>query len=145
MWASRLAFPQSTSCGVRKAALQPQVILDRLWTGPIAIDLTLIRVMCVIRLETPPWKGGAFQWVQVPPGPSAHYEAGARPQDLPVSAAWDRDHAAEPGMGDGHHLHRDGARLRVPGVSGCENPRKDGEELDRGAKHRRCSSWVRVI
>jgi len=30
-------------------------------------------------------------------------------------------------------------------VSGCENPRKDGEELDRGAKHRRCSSWVRVI
>jgi hypothetical protein len=31
------------------------------------------------------------------------------------------------------------------GVSGCENPRKDGEELDRGAKHRRCSSWVRVI
>jgi hypothetical protein len=30
-------------------------------------------------------------------------------------------------------------------VSGCENPRKDGEELDRWAKNRRCSGWVRVI
>ena len=40
---------------------------------------------------------------------------GARPQDLPVSAARDRDHAAEPGVGDGHHLHPDGARLRLSG------------------------------
>ena len=37
--------------------------------------------------------------------PSAHHEAGARPQDLPVSVARDRDHATEPGVGDGHHLH----------------------------------------
>ena len=29
----------------------------------------------------------------------------------------DRDHAAEPGVGDGHHLHPDGARLRLSG--GC--------------------------
>jgi hypothetical protein len=31
------------------------------------------------------------------------------------------------------------------GVSGCENPRKDGGELDRWAENRRCSGWVRVI
>ena len=49
--------------------------------------------------------------------PSAHDEAGAGPQDLPVSAARDGDHAAEPGVGDGHHLHPDGARLRLSG--GC--------------------------
>ena len=48
--------------------------------------------------------------------PSAYDEAGAGPQDLPVSAARDRDRAAEPGVGDGHHLHPDGARLRL---SGC--------------------------
>ena len=48
--------------------------------------------------------------------PSAYDEAGAGPEDLPVSAARDRDHAAEPGVGDGHHLHPDGARLRL---SGC--------------------------
>jgi hypothetical protein len=30
-------------------------------------------------------------------------------------------------------------------VSGCENPRKDSEELDRWAKNRRCSGWLRVI
>jgi hypothetical protein len=30
-------------------------------------------------------------------------------------------------------------------VSGCENPRKDGGELDRWAENRRCSGWVRVI
>ena len=47
--------------------------------------------------------------------PSAHDEARARPQDLPVSAARDGDHAAEPGVGDGHHLHPDGARLRLSG------------------------------
>ena len=47
--------------------------------------------------------------------PSAHHEARAGPQDLPVSAARDGDHAAEPGVGDGHHLHPDGARLRLSG------------------------------
>ena len=46
--------------------------------------------------------------------PSAHDQARARPQDLPVSAARAGDHAAEPGVGDGHHLHPDGARLRLP-------------------------------
>ena len=47
--------------------------------------------------------------------PSAHDEAGARPQDLSVPAARHRDHAAEPGVGDGHHLHPDGAWLRLSG------------------------------
>ena len=42
-------------------------------------------------------------------------QARAGPQDLPVSAARARDHAAEPGVGDGHHLHPDGARLRLSG------------------------------
>ena len=46
--------------------------------------------------------------------PSAHDEAGARTQDLPVPAARHRDHAAKPGVGDGHHLHPDGAWLRLP-------------------------------
>src|SRR5271169_3411543 len=48
--------------------------------------------------------------------PSAHDEARAGTQDLSVSAAWRRDHRAKPGVGDGHHLHPDGARLRL---SGC--------------------------
>ena len=47
--------------------------------------------------------------------PSAHDEAGAGTQDLPVSAARHRGHAAEPGVGDGHHLHPDGAWLRLSG------------------------------
>ena len=45
--------------------------------------------------------------------PSAHHQAGAGPQDLSVSAARHGDHAAEPGLGDGHHLHPDGAGLRL--------------------------------
>ena len=44
---------------------------------------------------------------------SAHDEAGAGAQDLPVSAARARDHAAEPGLGDGHHVHPDGQGLRL--------------------------------
>jgi hypothetical protein len=40
--------------------------------------------------------------------------------------------------------HRDARRSASP-VSGCENPRKDGGELDRWAENRRCSGWVRVI
>ena len=42
-------------------------------------------------------------------------QAGAGPQDLSVSAAWARDHAAEPGVGDGHHVHSDGEGLRLSG------------------------------
>src|SRR4051795_10345886 len=45
--------------------------------------------------------------------PSAHDEAGTRPQDLSVSAARHGDHTAEPGLGDGHHLHPDGEGLRL--------------------------------
>ena len=37
-----------------------------------------------------------------------------RPQNLPISAARAGDHAAQPGVGDGHYLYRDGARLRLP-------------------------------
>src|SRR6266404_7913570 len=37
--------------------------------------------------------------------PSAHDEAGTRPQDLSVSAARHGDHTAEPGLGHGYHLH----------------------------------------
>ena len=47
--------------------------------------------------------------------PAAHHQAGARPQDLSVSAARSGDRAAEPGVGDGHHLYPDGARLRLSG------------------------------
>jgi hypothetical protein len=39
----------------------------------------------------------------------------ARPQGLLVSLARDGDRAAEPGVGDGPHLHPDGARLRLSG------------------------------
>ena len=48
--------------------------------------------------------------------PSAHDEARAGAQDLSVSAARDGDHAAQSGVGDGHHLHPDDAWLRL---SGC--------------------------
>ena len=44
---------------------------------------------------------------------SAHDEAGAGPQDLSVSAARRGDHAAEPGVGDGHHVHPHGEGLRL--------------------------------
>ena len=47
--------------------------------------------------------------------PSAHDQARTRAQDLSVSAARRRDHATEPGVGDGHHLYPDGARLRLSG------------------------------
>ena len=50
--------------------------------------------------------------------PAEHLEAGAGPQDLPVSAARPGDRPAQPGLGDGHHLHPDGARLRLPGGGG---------------------------
>ena len=43
----------------------------------------------------------------------AHHYAGARSQDLSVSAARHGDHAAEPGLGDGYHLYPDGARFRL--------------------------------
>ena len=36
-------------------------------------------------------------------------------KNLPVSAARLGDHATESGVGDGHHLHPDGARLRLSG------------------------------
>src|SRR5215471_16429457 len=39
--------------------------------------------------------------------PAAHHEAGAWPQGLSVPAARHRDRAAEPGVGDGPHLHPD--------------------------------------
>ena len=44
---------------------------------------------------------------------SADNETGAWPQDLPVSAARNGYHAAEPGLGYGYHLHSDGARVRL--------------------------------
>ena len=47
--------------------------------------------------------------------PSAHEQARARTQDLPVSAARDSDRAPDPGVGDGYHLHPDGARVRLFG------------------------------
>ena len=42
-------------------------------------------------------------------------KARARARDLSVSAVRDGDHTAEPGVGDGHNLHPDGAWLRLPG------------------------------
>ncbi len=39
----------------------------------------------------------------------------ATPQDLSVSAPRLGDHAAQPGVGDGHHLHSDGPRLHLSG------------------------------
>ena len=44
---------------------------------------------------------------------SAHHQARTRPQDPSVSAARHRDHASKPSLGYGHHLHPDGARLRL--------------------------------
>jgi hypothetical protein len=51
----------------------------------------------------------------------AHDETRARPQDLPVSAARDGNHAAEPGVGDGHQCAaasgvRDGGRPPATGL-----------------------------
>jgi pyruvate dehydrogenase complex dehydrogenase (E1) component len=48
---------------------------------------------------------------------------------------------------DGHpaSIKSQHPRCVAPIVSGCENPRKDGGELDRWAENRRCSGWVRVI
>ena len=43
-----------------------------------------------------------------------HQQARAGPQDLPVPAAQAGDRPFQPGLGAGHDLHPDGARLRVP-------------------------------
>ena len=45
--------------------------------------------------------------------PAEHLEAGAGAQDLPLSAAQPGGDAAQPGLGDGHHLRADGAGLRL--------------------------------
>ena len=45
--------------------------------------------------------------------PSADDEAGAGAQDLPVSLTRHGGRAAEPGVGDGHHVHPDGEGLRL--------------------------------
>ena len=46
--------------------------------------------------------------------PSAHHEAGAGAQIfIRICAARRRDHAAKPGVGDGHYVHPDGAWLRL--------------------------------
>ena len=47
--------------------------------------------------------------------PSEHQQTCARPQDLPVSAARGEDRTGRSSVGDGHHLHPDGAWLRLPG------------------------------
>jgi len=64
--------------------------------------------------------------------PPAHHQARAWPQDLPVSTARPGDHAAEPGLGDGHHVYPDGARLRLSGRRARlgEPPRAGVEAVD---------------
>ena len=47
--------------------------------------------------------------------PSSHDQARAWPQGVSISAARCSDHATESGVGDGYHLHPDGAWLRLPG------------------------------
>jgi hypothetical protein len=47
-----------------------------------------------------------------------HLETRARTQDLSVSSARSGRHAAQPGLGHGHHLHPHGARLRLSGGGG---------------------------
>ena len=80
--------------------------------------------------------------------PSANDEARARSQDLSVSAARLGDHAAQPGVGDGHHLHSDGPRLVYLAVvldwlapdSGMAAVDHDGGELLRRGARRRLGS-----
>src|SRR5258708_31225268 len=63
--------------------------------------------------------GGAASWRGTDDefGPTVGFGelvgARARPQDLSISVARHGDHAPKPGLGNGHHLHPDGARLRV--------------------------------
>ncbi len=58
------------------------------------------------------------------PLPAAkHLETGAGTQDLPLSAAKASHHPAQPGLGDGHHLHPHGARVHLPcGRAGLVHP-----------------------
>lgn len=44
-----------------------------------------------------------------------HLEAGAGPQGLSLPLAQSASHPTQPGLGDGHHLHPDGAGLRLSG------------------------------
>jgi len=50
--------------------------------------------------------------------PAQHVQTHAWAQDLPVSAAQPGGRPAEPGLGDGHHLHSDGTRLCLSGGGG---------------------------
>lgn len=44
-----------------------------------------------------------------------HLEAGARPHGLSLPLAQSAGHPTQPGLGDGHYLHPDGAGLRLSG------------------------------
>nr|GFD09247.1 hypothetical protein [Tanacetum cinerariifolium] len=46
--------------------------------------------------------------------PAQHIETGAGAPDLSVFAPQAGSHAAEPGLGDRHHIRANGARLRLP-------------------------------
>ncbi len=50
--------------------------------------------------------------------PAENVETGRRAQDLSVSAAQPGGGVAEPGVGNGHHLHPDGPRLCLSGCGG---------------------------
>ncbi len=62
------------------------------------------------------------------PLPSAeHLGTGAGAQDLPLSAEKAAHHPAQPSLGDGHHLHSDGARMA--GAPGATTSSSNGEPL----------------
>ena len=50
--------------------------------------------------------------------PAQHVESPRQGTRSTLSAARPEDRAAEPGLGDGHHIHPHGARLRLSGRGG---------------------------
>jgi len=56
---------------------------------------------------------GVFGSGAASPGGAPAVDLKVLHEDLPVSAALRGGRTAEPGVGDGHHLHPDGARLRL--------------------------------
>jgi hypothetical protein len=78
---------------------EPRELLELMVRNQVVFNLTLMKRMGIEALYRSP------RTTKPEPG-----------QDLSVSAARDGDHAAQPGVGDGHHLHPDDAWLRL---SGC--------------------------
>ena len=96
--------PTSRSCGASTSCI---------WSSP-----SLARGCCEacwlprVQDRPPACQNADAAWDRGALPPSAHNQPEPGHRSIPICCAAG-DHAPEPGLGDGHHLHPDGARVRV--------------------------------